>query len=670
MTLAQHFAAYSDWRTHLAQSLEKFHVWLAENELGDAQSNARLTQALEKLREDKLNVAFVAEFSRGKSELINAIFFADYGTRMLPSAAGRTTMCPTELMFDPDRAPSIELLPIETRESSTSISEYKRFSDDWEVVPLLTESVTAMQEALHHVSEVIRVDRETAERLGFSAEAEAGAAARAAEDGLVEIPRWRHAVINFPHPLLEQGLVILDTPGLNAIGAEPELTLSLLPNAHAVFFILAADTGVTQSDLSIWREHIGTPGGRKKGRIVVLNKIDGLWDELKTQEEIDAEITRQTNSCAWMLDIPPSQIFPVSAQKALVAKINSDVPLLCRSRLPELEYALSEELIPAKQEIVRENTEAEFTDLYSRTRALLESRRVGLYEQVNELNDLRGKNKGVVEYMMGKVRVEKEEFELGLQRYYAVRSIFSQLTNKLFGHLGLDSLRSLTHTTRQSMLDATFSRSLSEAMKRFFAEARGNMGKSNAEIKEIISMMEAIYKKFAVEHGLQLGRPSGFSLGPYEKEINRLEQWCDTNLNSMFQLIRHKKNNVTQKFFEEVAVQVRGAFERANRDAESWLKAIMAPLESQVREHQVQLKRRLESIKRIHQATDTLEDRISDLAHVEQSLALQIASLEQVGEEVRRILHSVVRSLEGQEEYAETSSETMSKMSAGIRSAA
>ena len=646
MTLAQHFAAYSDWRTQLAKSLENFNAWLTEYEMSDAQTEARLAHVLEKLREDRLNVAFVAEFSRGKSELINAIFFADYGTRMLPSAAGRTTMCPTELMFDPDRAPSIELLPIETRESNTSLSEYKRFVDEWEVVPLITESAESMQEALHHVSEVIRVDRETAERLGFPTEAEDSAVFRLAEDGLVEIPRWRHAVINFPHPLLQQGLVILDTPGLNAIGAEPELTLSLLPNAHAVFFVLAADTGVTQSDMKIWQEHIGAPEGRKKGRIVVLNKIDGLWDDLKTAEEIDAEITRQTNSCAWMLNLPSSQIFPVSAQKALVAKINNDEPLLRRSRLPELEYALSEELIPAKQEIVRDNTEAEFTDLYSRTRSLLESRFVGLHEQISELNDLRGKNKGVVEYMMGKVRVEKEEFESGLQRYYAVRSIFSQLTNKLFGHLGLDSLRSLTHTTRQAMIGATFSRSLSEAMKKFFAEARGNLDKSNTEINEIMKMMEAIYKKFAVEHGLQLDKPTGFSLTPYGKEIDRLEQWCDTNLNTLFHLLRHQKNNVTQKFFEEVAVQVRAAFERANRDAQSWLKAIMAPLESQVREHQVQLKRRLESIKRIHQATDTLEDRIGELAPVETSLALQIESLEAIGQEVRNVLHSVVRTLE------------------------
>ena len=79
-------------------------------------------------------------------------------------------------------------------------------------------------------------------------------------DGRVEIPRWRHALINMPHPLLEQGLVILDTPGLNAIGAEPELTVSLIPQAHAVVFILGADTGVTRSDLAIWREHLITEG--------------------------------------------------------------------------------------------------------------------------------------------------------------------------------------------------------------------------------------------------------------------------------------------------------------------------------------------------------------------------------------------------------------------------
>lgn len=642
MTLAKHFAAYSQWRSDLSEGLKAFGNWLSENELSDAQTDLRIRRVLEKLREDRLQVAFVAEFSRGKSELINAIFFADYGNRMLPSTAGRTTMCPTELMYDASKPPCIELLPIHTREAHASISEYKRFPEEWTVVALDIASPESMQETLRSVSEVARVSVALAEKLGFAAGDKESAVVRMAEDGLVEIPRWRHAIINFPHPLLQQGLVILDTPGLNAIGIEPELTLSLIPNAHAVLFILAADTGVTQSDLAIWHEHIGTPGRRKKGRIVVLNKIDSMWDELKSEEEINAEITRQTNSCAWTLDLPSSQIFPVSAQKALVAKINNDGPLLKRSRLPELEFALSDELIPDKQEIIHEHTDAEFSDIYQHMRGLLDSRLAGLREQLDELTELRGKNKGVVQYMMGKVRVEKEEFESGLQRYYAVRSVFAQLTNKLFGHLGLDALRSLTASTREKMKEATFSKTLSEAMKNFFNVSRVNLTKSDGEINEILAMMEAIYKKFSVEHGLKLGTPIGFSLIRYQKEIARLEHWCDTHLNTTFQLITQDKSTVTQKFFDEVAIQVRRAFDHANRDAESWLKAVMAPMETQVREHQIQLKRRLESIKRIHQATDTLEDRINELLHVENNLVSQLVALEKVGKVVQNLLDKAV----------------------------
>jgi hypothetical protein len=597
-----------------------------------------LSQLLERLREDRLNVAFVAEFSRGKSELINAIFFAEYGSRMLPSSAGRTTMCPTELLFDGNKSPCIELLPIQTRASNSSVSEYKGFPDEWTVVGLDIESSDAMQDSLRHVSETTRVTPDEAARLGFEVAQGNIELYQVGEDGLVEVPRWRHAVINFPHPLLKQGLVILDTPGLNAIGAEPELTLSLLPNAHAVLFILAADSGVTQSDLAIWKEHICAGGTARRGRMVVLNKIDGQWDELKTAEEIDAEIQRQVDTSAGILDLPAAQVFPVSAQKGLVAKINGDAALLEKSRLPLLELALSEELIPAKRDIVCDNTENEFGEVSRRVRGLLESRLSGLREQLTELTELRGKNKGVVEYMMGKVRAEKDEFESGLQRYYAVRSVFSTLTNKLFAHLGLDVLRQLTHETREAMLEAVFSKTLSEAMANFFGSSRDALARSNGEINEILAMMEAVYKRFSVEHGLKLGSPTSFSLLRYEKEIDRLQAWCDEHLNTMVSLLTHDKRNITQKFFEEVAVQVRRAFEYANKDAETWLRAIMAPMETQVREHQIQLKRRLESIKRIHLATDTLEDRIAELESVEKSLVQQIRALEDIAGQIQGML--------------------------------
>lgn len=214
MSLTHQFAAYSAWRTELSSSITAVQEWLGSNELSDGQIDLRLSQLQERLREDRLNVAFVAEFSRGKSELINAIFFAGYGDRILPSAAGRTTMCPTELFYDAGKPSGIELLPIQTRSSSTGVSEYKRYPDEWTQVLLQVDSPESMQDALRHVSETIRVTPEEAANLGFEVGKEDLSLYRVGEDGKVEIPRWRHALINFPHPLLKQGLVILDTPGL------------------------------------------------------------------------------------------------------------------------------------------------------------------------------------------------------------------------------------------------------------------------------------------------------------------------------------------------------------------------------------------------------------------------------------------------------------------------
>ena len=246
--LTARFEEYSAWRGQLAEGVLRLREWLDLEELADPQAEQRIDQLLEKLREDRLIVAFVA-----KSELINAIFFANFGQRLLPSSAGRTTMCPTELLYDSALPPCIRLLPIETRANDASVAEYKRYPEEWITLPLDLASADQASEAMASVSQTLRVPVATARTYGLYHDDDALNSVTVQADGTVDIPRWRHAVINFPHPLLKQGLVILDTPGLNAIGTEPELTLNLLPNAHAVLFILAADTGVTKTDIEVWR---------------------------------------------------------------------------------------------------------------------------------------------------------------------------------------------------------------------------------------------------------------------------------------------------------------------------------------------------------------------------------------------------------------------------------
>ena len=626
--LADQFAHYSEWRKALVDSICDYRSWLNEQELNDAQIDQRISSLLERLREDKLNVAFVAEFSRGKSELINAIFFAGYGQRLLPSSAGRTTMCPTELLYDPAKPSSLQLLPIETRALDATTTEYKRYPDEWKVIEFNVDSSDSMVSAFKEVSSTKRVTLEEAEKYGLFDPNSSDDAMSINKDGSIDIPCWRYAVINFPHPLLEQGLVILDTPGLNAIGTEPELTLNMLPNAHAVLFILAADTGVTKSEIDVWRQYISGTRWKQKGRMAVLNKIDGLWDALKTEKEIEKEIAKQIKTTGELLGLDPEHIFPTSAQKGLLAKVNGDDALLAQSRLPALEKALSDELIPSKKEIVRDNTKNEIDDLIGNSNMILDSRVAGVVEQLEELRGLRGKNEDVVEHMMNKVKVDKENFEKGLQRFQALRSVFSQQTNKLFTLLGMEALKLKVHTTRETMVSANFTKTIREAMDGFFDDLKGRLVSSDAQIDEIKKMMDVMYDKFSKEHGLRKSEPPAFSTLRYQKELAKLERAYKEQFNTAFNMIANEKMTLTTKFFETLASRVIHVYEVANRDVENWLKAVIAPMESQVREHQLQLRRRLESIKRIYKATDTLEDRILELENIEKSIRAQMGDLQ------------------------------------------
>ncbi|MGV3741691.1 MAG: dynamin family protein [Burkholderiaceae bacterium] len=633
--LVEKFQQYSVWRNNVIASLERYRAWTNIASLSDAAGEQRIVNSIARLAEDKLSIAFVAEFSRGKSELINAIFFADYGQRILPSSAGRTTMCPTELLYDETFPPSIRLLPIETRAESYSTSDFKQQNHVWTVLPLDVNSGEGMLEAFKQVSLTKRVSVEEAKRYGLFDESDPDSQLAVGDDGMVEISQWRHAIVNFPHPLLKEGLIIVDTPGLNAIGTEPELTLNLIPNAHAVLYILAADTGVTKSDIEVWRDHIGAGAGR----MVVLNKIDSMWDELRTESEVEQEIAKQVNSVAHMLELGPNQIFPVSAQKGLVAKINQDQALLEKSRLQALEEALSKQLIPSKQDIIRSQLKNEMTELAQAKQALLGSRMRNVVEQLVELRSLRGKNQTIVAHMMKRVDMEKHEFDSSLMKLQGTRAVFARLSAEVFNHLGMDVLKAAAREARDAMDSSVFSAGMRDAVKRFFEQIRANLVLSGQKTDEITEMMTVMYRKFSTEHGMALSTPMPFSLNKYLEEVSLVEhvyqkQFGATALMTTPQVV------IMQKFFDSIASRVKQSFLIANRDVEAWLKVVMAPLESQIKEHKAQLKRRKQSLEKIHTAAEGLEEKLAALEQMQADIERQKKSLTALENELMHAIQS------------------------------
>ena len=632
-TLNEDILDYSEWRALLSDTIQDMSTFLKNNNVTDLRTHHQFETVLGALADDNLSVAFVAEFSRGKSEMINSIFFGDYKQRILPSGSGRTTMCPTELKYDPNLPTSIRLLPIESRKDERPMFQLKNDFEEWVEILFDVDDVDCLADAVSNMTDSKLVSKSYALDLGFDLkdDKDSGIGLPVNEFDEVEVPAWRHAIINLPHPLLEQGLIILDTPGLNAIGAEPELTINQLSTAHTVVFILSNDTGVTVTDLELWDQHISGKGASDEGsaplfgaqrKLVALNKIDALWDGIRSEDEIEAEIAQQVAQTAKTLNLSADFIFPVSAQKALLAKVKGDEDLLKRSRILDLENAIAERLIPQKKQIVIEKVETSLDGVVGSARAIIDNRLKDADEHIAELKQLSSKNSDVIAHIMLKVQGEKSALEFDMRRYSALRSVYGKETSKLIRMLASERLEKLIAVTRHNMARCASSLTLQKIISKYFEKMNQYLDQAIDQANEIAVLSESITRDFEQDHGIANFSVRRLRLEKYKQEIGRLEVKY-SHLKDTRTLFFREQMTITNRFYDSVCIASRRIFERALRKSNTWNNNLMVPMETYVREHHTQLRRRLESVKRIHKASDTVETRLQELEIMQKRLLEQ-----------------------------------------------
>ena len=631
MSFNEQFDQHGAWRREFALRLKLLADWMKDHDLLDAAVQERLQRLESQVRSDKVMVAFVAEFSRGKSELINAIFFAGYGRRIMPSSAGRTTMCPTELAYTADVPPCLRLLPIETRLQTRALMEWRAVPEKWTQIDLDVNDPGQLALALEKVAEVRHVTKQEATALGFWLDENIDDNPLVGPDGLIEVPKWRHALINLAHPLLMQGLVILDTPGLNAIGAEPELTVSLIPQAHAVVFILAADTGVTKSDLAIWREHLITGGDESISRLVVLNKIDTLWDALSSPEKIEAQIQRQRSNSAEILDLALEQVIPVSAQKGLVAKVTRDDALLAASHLPDLEFALAEGIMGKRQILLRTAMATGIAELRLEAGRSIHMRRRDLAEQMDELRGLKGKNASVIKQMRTRIEQEQTEFDTSGGKIHAVRSVHLKLLREVFHLLGAPTLKNelveLTHRLKQPGIKF----GVKKAYGQTFERLREALQKAQIISCEIHNMLTASFKQLNAEFGFSLQAPKLPELPRFENDLNLIER-SHLQYLGVSNVFRLSQADFSERLVRALATRVRVVYDSALGELELWNKSAAAQLDAQLSERRRNFGRRIEAIERIQSAASGLDERISDIDVRKDELDLLDSKLQELTE--------------------------------------
>ena len=436
--------------------------------------------------------------------------------------------------------------------------------------------------------------------------------------------------------VLSQGLHILDTPGLNAVSAEPELTYEMLPSAQARLFVVGADTGITQSDMEMWQQLIRQPGVRQKLSVmVVLNKADTLWDELRTEVEIQSTIDRQCEEVAELLNIEPEQVYAVSAQKGLVARVKQDYQLEQRSGIPDLEKHLARMLVHNRQAlIIEQSTETVISSLWN-IEILISSRLRRLKKQTEELQQLSSKSEEAIDQLLKQAQRDKVRYQSSINAYKQSRAEFTAHGKILLDAISPPRLEQIVTVARKRMTGAWTTMGLKEAMRQMFDEINQQMEIAANQSQEMRRLVRTIYRRFQTYHDMQLAEPQMLSLIGHQVELNLVHQESEIFRKSPRTTLT-EQHFAVKRYFQTIVTRVRRIFMQAHSDAKDRLETALDPLTQEIHEHRNILSQQLADLKLSGRSRSMVRQRLTTLDRDCRRLEEQLETLQKTRKRLSR----------------------------------
>ncbi len=190
----------------------------------------------------------------------------------------------------------------------------------------------------------------------------------------------RHAVLSYPSEDLRDGVFLVDTPGVGSIYRHnTEVARQFLPESDAAIFLTSADPPISDAERAFLEEM----RGEAARMFYVLNRVDYL-SGLDREEAI--EFTHGVIADAVGHDMV---LYPISARRALLAKLVGDENELEASGLPAFERDFRAFLLREKGRTIVQSVAGRALRLADDERNSLDVQERGLGLPQQELDEAR-----------------------------------------------------------------------------------------------------------------------------------------------------------------------------------------------------------------------------------------------------------------------------------------
>jgi len=397
-------------------------------------------------------------------------------------------------------------------------------------------------------------------------------------------------------------------------------------------FLLAMDTGVTKSDLDVWQKYVQSYVTR---RIAVLNKIDLMWDDLKTEEQIEIGIERQLVETARILGLSRDHVIALSAQKGLIARIRGDAPLLARSRIEVLERLLAEEIIPSKQQILRAAVSREIGNMLETSLQSATTQLASTHSELQEMGKLSGKNRELAKLLLAKLEQDKGNYLRHMESFKRSSSIVLKQGHVLVGTLSDDRLDEMMNRSLQSIEGSWTTAGLMRSMQALFDTFSRQAEKILEFAVETRNYVDGVYGEFHKLYGFPKMTPPALNLERHILHMHSLhqntERFCKDPVNVMTE-----KHFLVRRFYNGLVAHARELFSQLRLDLDTWVSSALMPLSLQLKEHQKLLERKLENLRKVAGDITTLQERVRQLEQQQLQFGKQVEELTQIRDVLQR----------------------------------
>jgi replication fork clamp-binding protein CrfC len=346
-------------RIEVSESLESIVDTLqqSENEGKDRSGRLELNRDIEditkigtNLRQGVFRLLVLGDMKRGKSTFLNALI----GENILPSDVNPCTALLTVLRYGIEKKVTIYF----NDDTEPEVIDFKSFKEKYTIDP---------QEAKR---------LEQARELAF--------------------PNVNYAVVEYPLAILEKGIEIIDSPGLNDTEARNALSLGYVNNCHAILFVLSATQPCTLGERRYLENYL-------KGRGLSVFFLINAWDRVKESliDPDDAEeiaksegklrLVFQTNLQEYCqhegYDRYSERVFELSSLIALRRRLKNPTANLEGTGFPKFLGALNPFLTQERAIAELRQARTASKQVYSRIKEAVDRRIPLLEKDVSELKE-------------------------------------------------------------------------------------------------------------------------------------------------------------------------------------------------------------------------------------------------------------------------------------------